>query len=338
MQLEEPARLNCLGKPVPQKPIVSIIMLAYNHAKYVDQAIESVLSQKTELKYELLIGEDCSIDDTLEKCLEYQTSFPEIVKVFHEKSNVGVFQNYQRLVDEAKGQYIAILEGDDYWLDDKKLDKQVALLASHPEYYWCASKTRNKPFQGTPKKSYSLGDVLRRYLFHTSSVLFRSTKKITLPRDLNTNCLDVILYARLCEQGECGFLDEELSFYRRHPGGIWTGASVETCLNETWKTCDYFLREYGKGFESQIFDRELWVYKQQVSSTGNQTQRKAWRDWSSLFGATHKRIQVVYGHRYLGYCLSMLAHGVSVSYFIFRRRLALRKRLSVLISKFRGQQ
>jgi glycosyltransferase involved in cell wall biosynthesis len=313
-------------------PTVSVLMLAFNHAGYIEQAIQSVVSQETSFEVELLIGEDCSSDQTLEKCKRARDEHPELIRLISDETNVGVFQNFQRLMDAAKSQYIAILEGDDYWIDDQKLEKQISYLRDHPEYFWCASRTRNKEFVGPAKESYSLSDVLRRYLFHTSSIVFRSEPKMQLPSNLDTNCLDVILYARLCEESPCGFLDEELSFYRRHDGGIWTGASIEDRLIETWKVCDFFLGRYGSQFLAEIYERELWIYKQQVSNSDKSVIRD-WRNLTVLMTATRMRIRETYGGKYLHYQLSMMGHGIKLSYASFRQQLALRRRLGFLFGR-----
>ena len=304
-------------------------MLAYNHARYIEQAIQSVVSQKTSFNIELVIGEDCSSDATLDLCIQAREEHPGLIRLVHADANVGVFRNFQRILDAAEGEYVAILEGDDYWIDNRKLQKQVEFLKEHTEYFWCASRTQNKEFESPAKESYSLSDVLRRYLFHTSSILFRSEPKLHLPNNLNTYCLDVILYGLLCEQSPCGFLDEELSFYRRHEGGIWTGASMTKRLQETWNVCDYFLNRYGNQYLADIYDRELWIYKQQVSGSAKSL-AGIWRELALLKTATQKRIKNTYRGKYLHYRLSMTYHGITLSYQIFRRQLAIRKRLGAL--------
>ena len=135
--------------------IVSVCMTAYNQAKYLVEAVESILMQQTDFQFELLIGEDLSNkDNTLEICREYELKYPHIVKVIHDGKNHGMVANEQRLMDAAKGKYIAFCEADDYWIDSLKLQKQVNVLEKHPEYSACACQS--KIINGFNKDEYRL--------------------------------------------------------------------------------------------------------------------------------------------------------------------------------------
>ena len=114
-------------------PLVSINMITYNHRPYIGKAIECVLSQKTEYPYELVIGEDCSTDGTMEIVLEYQRKYPEIIRVITADENVGMRKNGYRTMHACRGKYIAFCEGDDFWHDPDKLQLQTEYMESHPE-------------------------------------------------------------------------------------------------------------------------------------------------------------------------------------------------------------
>lgn len=118
---------------------VSILMPTYNHEKYISQAIESVLAQKTNYPYELLIHDDCSTDSTLAIAQNYATKYPDKIKLFTEKENQGLMKSYKRLIEQSNGKYLAILESDDYWLDKNKLQIQIDFLESNPDYGIVAS-------------------------------------------------------------------------------------------------------------------------------------------------------------------------------------------------------
>jgi glycosyltransferase involved in cell wall biosynthesis len=109
-------------------------MLAYRHEQYVAQAIEGVVKQQTSFPFELVIGEDCSPDNTLDVALAYQNRFPELVRVISSNANVGARKNSYRLEVSARGKYIAYCEGDDYWHDFNKLQMQVDFLENNPDY------------------------------------------------------------------------------------------------------------------------------------------------------------------------------------------------------------
>ncbi len=111
--------------------LVSVLMPAYNHGKYIRQAIESFLAQK-EIVAELLIGNDASTDNTLQIAMEYANDFPDKIKVISHPANLGLIGNYKNLIGHSTAPYLAILESDDYWTDPLKLHKQVEYLESHP--------------------------------------------------------------------------------------------------------------------------------------------------------------------------------------------------------------
>ena len=123
------------------QPIVSILMPTYNHEKYISQAIESALSQKTQYDWELLINDDCSTDNTRKIAQKYAEKYPEKIKLIYPETNQGLMKSYKRLLEIAQGKYIAILESDDIWISEEKLEKQVSFLEENEEYGLCATAT-----------------------------------------------------------------------------------------------------------------------------------------------------------------------------------------------------
>jgi glycosyltransferase involved in cell wall biosynthesis len=113
-------------------PVVSVIMLAYNHGPWIAEAIESVVSQACPFEYELLIGEDGSADDTRAVAIDYQRRFPHRIRVVHPLNNMGAYANHRRLSRLARGEFVAYCEGDDYWCRRDKLAAQVSLLRNNP--------------------------------------------------------------------------------------------------------------------------------------------------------------------------------------------------------------
>lgn len=114
--------------------MVSVSMPVYNHEKYISQAIEGVLMQQTDFKFELIIGEDCSTDGSRRIIQDYERKYPDIIKVIYQPVNIGVNKNAYSICRSAKGKYWATCEGDDYWTDKHKLQKQVDFLENHPQY------------------------------------------------------------------------------------------------------------------------------------------------------------------------------------------------------------
>ncbi len=114
--------------------ILSVSITTYNHEKYIAEAIESILSQKTQYKYEILIGEDCSTDSTREIVRRYQKEYPGIIRVFCSRRNVGGSKNGYYLLTKARGKYVATCDGDDYWCDTGRIQRDVDFLETHREY------------------------------------------------------------------------------------------------------------------------------------------------------------------------------------------------------------
>src|SRR3954463_15222753 len=113
---------------MPLKPKVSVAMITYNHAAFIAQALDSVLAQHTDFDFEIVIGDDASSDGTRKIIEEYQARWPKIIKPVFHQPNVGMMKNFRQTLERCSGDYIAILEGDDYWTNQNKLTLQVDYL------------------------------------------------------------------------------------------------------------------------------------------------------------------------------------------------------------------
>ena len=122
--------------------MVSICCITYNHEAFVKQAIESFLMQKTNFMFEIIIGDDCSTDGTKKILNEYKKKYPELIRVIARRKNIGAHRNFSNVVACAKGKYLAHCEGDDFWTDCDKLQKQVDFLEQNPDYIICCNYTR----------------------------------------------------------------------------------------------------------------------------------------------------------------------------------------------------
>lgn len=212
---------------------VSVIMLVYNHENYLKQAIESVIEQKVKFNYELLIGEDKSTDNSLQIIREYERKYPKIIKVFARQENYGAVKNSYDLYIHSKGQYMTHLEGDDYWTDPYRMQKQVDFLEEHTDYIACAHRFRVVDrngetyydrdfecqfFQGNPYTK----DVFERGLMlsHGNTLLFRN---IFLDEKIRTDFWtdfpnvagDYTLTALLILNGKVYCMPEYMSCYRK---------------------------------------------------------------------------------------------------------------------------
>lgn len=114
--------------------MLSVVIVSYNQENYIDEAIESVLNQKTKYKYEIILADDCSSDNTFKIQEEYAKKYPKIIQLLKREKNLGTTQNELDASLHSNGKYITKLDGDDYWIDEEKIEKQISFLEEHPEY------------------------------------------------------------------------------------------------------------------------------------------------------------------------------------------------------------
>jgi glycosyltransferase involved in cell wall biosynthesis len=212
-------------------PKVSILVLAYNHGPYLRQALDGILQQEVNFDYVVHVAEDCSTDDTREIVLDYQKRFPDRIQAHLNPKNLGgkqnLIQNYRRL----DGDYVAELDGDDYWTSPLKLKTQVEFLETHPEFVAAAHNTlviregaEPKPIVGSLNKDVlTIEDLIETCYVHTSSFLSRNIFRGQLPSTqehaLAGDWFLSLLYA---QHGKVKYFDEIMSVYRMHREGEWS--------------------------------------------------------------------------------------------------------------------
>lgn len=215
--------------------LVSINCMTYNHEKYIANAIDSFLMQVTDFEFEILIGEDCSTDHTRAIVDEYVEKYPSKVKLITSPTNIGTLQNGLRLYQASSGKYIADCEGDDYWTDPYKLQKQVDYMESNPDCTLCfhaaelIKAPNNRTGQGvrpyTSSRLSSTEDFIRGGGgFCPTASLFYPRKLIEKLPDfyMNAHVTDYPLQLYLASLGETYYMDEFMSVYRIEVEGSWT--------------------------------------------------------------------------------------------------------------------
>lgn len=227
-------------------PRVSVLMVTYNHERFIAQAIESALMQKTNFDYEIVIGEDCSTDSTREIVRDYARRHRDKIRLLLHDTNIGPDANFERTLAACHGEYIAILEGDDYWTNVGKLQIQASLLDKRSEVALVSHKTCYVCEDGTPiadRKSMESGeleyrdtDVLTAVFDHPNSWLFR---RVSLPPKIMTlraylSMGDDILCLHFLQNGKTAIsLPDVWSCYRQHSGGMWsTLGSFQRCVQQ----------------------------------------------------------------------------------------------------------
>lgn len=268
-------------------------MLTRNHEAYLQQAIASVQAQ-TFQDWELLIGEDASSDSTAQVAAAAAAADSQRIQVLSSPQGaLGFHHNFARLLAQARGAFVAFLEGDDYWLEPTKLAAQLALLHANPSLAFCGgrtlvldhrSPTAKEPSReiGPPPGSHRIGfeQLIDSYSFHFSSVLMRRDAVLLPPWIFSQYCLDRPLYLLAASQGDAGVLDQCLSVYRLHQGGVWAPLSPlqragrSRALFSTF--CRHLPRRYRRRFRLALSDI-LWSYLAEALD-----QRRRWQSLAIL--------------------------------------------------------
>ena len=216
--------------------VVSVCCSVFNHEKFIVKALDGFLMQKTNFKIEILINDDCSEDNTVSILKDYNNRYPGFFDITFQTENQyskGVKPFSQMLFPKVKGKYIALCEGDDYWSDPNKLQKQVDFLEKNLNYSFCFHKCRivdendtefeSKTFDHLEAKDYVGSELLEKWSIPTASVLFRSEfinqiqKRAKTPGYLYG---DTPMFLTLLENGKARCLVDNMSAYRIHKGGI----------------------------------------------------------------------------------------------------------------------
>jgi glycosyltransferase involved in cell wall biosynthesis len=212
-------------------PQVSVCFITYNHTQHVAQAMESVLSQRTSFPWEIVVGDDASSDGTREQILEYARLRPDLIRPFCRTQNIGMVANIAATLKECRGGYVALLEGDDYWNCETKLQAQKDLLDGHPETTICFHQTRWRHDDGQEEDGvwpdgsrtvFDLKDVLRHHFVSTSSMMLRGPIPEIPDCAYSLKLLDWILCILVARRGNIRLIPEEMSTYRIHAGGSWS--------------------------------------------------------------------------------------------------------------------
>ena len=223
-----------------KKPLISVCIVSYNQEKYILQCLLSIINQKANFELEIIASDDCSTDQTAKIIHEVSQKYPGKIKTIFREMNIGPFENYVRTHNEASGDYIAHLDGDDFWLPDK-LSKQLNFLEENPQ---CIAVYTNAIVTDDAennigifnKKIPSIFDrnfLLKKGNFLNASSLFykRSFIKKILPNE--KEFIDYQIHLNCSQLGELGYINEPMVSYRIHMGGM-ASKSASKVLNLYW--------------------------------------------------------------------------------------------------------
>jgi glycosyltransferase involved in cell wall biosynthesis len=240
-------------------PLVSVSVITYQHADFIEECLQGILMQKTDFPFEIIVGEDQSTDGTREICKTYAEKYPDNIRLFlRDRNTSGIFDEEGNRIGgfngkwnrkSARGKYIAICDGDDYWTDPQKLNKQVKFLESFNEFVGIATDyaTVNESNKLVHKKGalkkdkHLIGSIYTTNSFpKTSTVMYRNIK---LNKSLNISNLpvkngDVILYYYMIQFGKFALLNEVCCHYRLHMGSVYSSNNLYNKYSQTFKTIE----------------------------------------------------------------------------------------------------
>lgn len=237
-------------------PLVSVVTITYNHEPYIAKTIEGVLKQQADFPIEYIVAEDCSTDKTREICKEYAAKYPDVIRLICSEQNVGPKENERRAFAAARGKYIAFCEGDDYWTDPLKLQKQADFLESHLEYSACFHRCRQYDESRNEFYEDDCGDVFKEgqdCVEVTEEVFFR--KWITQPLTMvyRRECLPMSLYEKyenykdtfqiynLLQKGKVALFSFDGGVRNKHNDSVHGKISLR-------KDCEYQVRDNAELF------------------------------------------------------------------------------------------
>ncbi len=220
------------------KPLLSVVMITYSHEKYIEQAINGVFIQKTDFLVELIIADDCSPDNSEQIIKNIIEKSPEniTVKYIRHKENKGMMPNFIWALEQCKGKYIALCEGDDYWTDPLKLQKQVDFLEENEGYVGCFTNVSIINSIGMLITEKQINITKKTYFEHIDMPIYAPTLTMIFKREglkglntsLNTSAGgDTFTLVWLTKFGRLKFIDEVTSCYRIHEGGVWSSLDNE---------------------------------------------------------------------------------------------------------------
>jgi glycosyltransferase involved in cell wall biosynthesis len=221
---------------------LSVMMITYNHERFIAQALESVLAQQVNFDYEIVIGEDCSTDGTRAIIMDFHRRYPGRIVPLMRDQNIGAARNAEATLLVCRGHYLALLEGDDYWTSREKLERQVNFLDTHPGSSMCCHRVQFLDetgfaeagvFPSLPAGPYTIEDLLKGNFVMTCSAVLRRDLVPALPRWFREMKLgDWPMFALAARHGTIELMDEVMAVYRVHAESTWSSLPSITRLRE----------------------------------------------------------------------------------------------------------
>lgn len=257
-------------KKCNETPMVSVVCATYNQEAYIRQCLEGIMMQKTSFSFEVLINDDASTDNTASIIKEFEIKYPKHIKPIYQKENqyskgIKIDPNYN--IPRAQGKYIAMCEGDDYWIDELKLQKQFDFMENHPE---CTMCFHNAEIENNLKdktishiqiedREYFSNELFSNWIVPTASMFFRKDfldfKILTNNNILNGDLIYILLAA---EKGKVYGLSEKMSTYRMHEEGVTWNPTVNFIRARKYPAHFLFIKKTFTKISNKTINKKLF--------------------------------------------------------------------------------
>jgi glycosyltransferase involved in cell wall biosynthesis len=275
--------------------MVSVLMLTYMQEAYIQRAIEGVLEQQTNFQFKLIIGDDASPDNTSQIVERYKEKYADKIVYVRNKENLGMMKNFMNIYSLASTKYIAICEGDDYWCEVNKLQKQVSFLEANPEYSICFHQVYILKSNGhmkisplnpyTEEKIFDIYDLAQGNLMHTPSVVFRNNLCNELPVWFEDSPVgDYVLHMLNARFGLIKYFPVPMAVYRKHSDGVWSTIKREDALEKWITVLNYLLEEdFEQGVREKMVLQKRWCVEEFLKTIMNENCWEKFREKITIY-------------------------------------------------------
>ncbi|GAW66657.1 glycosyl transferase family protein [Geoanaerobacter pelophilus] len=288
---------------------LSVLIITYNHEKFIAQALDSVLMQTVNFDYEIVIGEDCSTDGTRDIVLAYLDAHPDKIRLLLPEKNLGMHRNFVETYRACRGEYLALLDGDDYWSSRDKLQQQVDFLDANPGCAICfhpvAIATAEDPSasvtfpEGFDRAVSTLEDLVVENFIPTCSAVARGGLITEFPEwFFSLRQGDWPFHVMNAQHGDIGFLNDTMAVYRVHAGGVWSGEKLAPRLEAIVEAYSAINDHLGRKYD-HLVRREMARYYYRISRCHEEmgavgpAREAFWKGLRSSFNAASGRERAV---------------------------------------------
>jgi glycosyltransferase involved in cell wall biosynthesis len=273
-RLPHPVRITEQVWPEGTVPVATIRCMTYQHANFIRDALEGFLCQETDFPVQILVHDDASSDGTGRIVQEYCAKYPSLI--------TGILQRENQLSKGRKpadavrslirGEFVALCEGDDYWVDPRKLQCQVEFLTMNPEFLGCFTNfmevdeagnvTNRNGLVPERKRNYDHLTILGSYTPKTATAVFRkpSDDSLAIVSKIRVTNGDTVFWSFLTRKGPAAYIDRITAAYRRHGGGMWSAASELARCESQIVTCRELFRHFTTKAEKAAIRRRMFHF------------------------------------------------------------------------------